>query len=49
MDHVEKGEASYCVCPKCLFQCKDCLGGENERFRFLDRETIRKMKADLGK
>lgn len=49
MDHVEKGEKSHCICPKCLRQCSDCLGGENKRFRFLDRETVKKMKENAKK
>lgn len=47
MDHVEKGEQSYCVCPECLHKCKDCLGGENPRFSFMDREMAKRMKEDV--
>ena len=49
MDHVEKGEQSYCICPECQYKCKDCLGGENPRFNFLDRETAKRMKEDTQK
>ncbi len=46
MDHVEKGEQSYCICPECLYKCNDCMGGDNPRFTFLDRETVKKMKEE---
>ncbi len=46
MDHVEKGEQSYCICPECLYKCNDCMGGDNPRFTFLDRETVKKMKNE---
>ncbi|MBN2879824.1 MAG: hypothetical protein JXN65_09370 [Clostridia bacterium] len=49
MVHVEKGEDSYCVCPECMHQCKDCMGGDNPRFAFLDRDTVRRMKKDADK
>ena len=48
MDHVEKGDRSYCICPECLFKCSDCLG-ENPKFTFLDRETVKRMKEEIKK
>jgi len=49
MDHVERGDESYCVCPLCLHRCSDCLGGDNPRFGFLDRDTIKSMKENAQK
>jgi len=49
MVHVEKGEDSYCLCPECGHQCRDCLGGDNPRFTFLDRDTVRRMKKETEK
>lgn len=46
MDHVEKGDQSYCVCPLCLYKCTDCLGGDNPRFGFLDKDTVKSMKEN---
>lgn len=47
--HVEKGEDSYCVCPECLWECRDCLGGKNPRFSFMDRETAKAMREETEK
>ena len=49
MDHVEKGDESYCICPQCLHRCTDCLGGDNKRFNFLDRDTVKRMKEQTKK
>ncbi len=46
MVHVEKGEKSYCECPECGHKCNDCLGGNNPRFNFLDRDTVKRMKEE---
>jgi len=48
MDHVEKGDKSYCICPECMDKCSDCLG-INPKFSFLDRETAKKMKENTQK
>ena len=44
--HVEKGEDSYCACPRCDWTCRDCMGGDNIRFHPLSREAIKKMKDE---
>lgn len=49
MEHVEKGEQSYCICPECLNKCRDCLGGKNKRFKFLDRQTAKNMRLHTEK
>ena len=42
--HIEKGLDSYCKCQDCGRVCKDCMGGENKKFRHIKRDMLEDLK-----
>lgn len=42
--HVEKGLDSLCKCQQCSWECRDCLGGENNKFRHITKDMLNDLK-----
>jgi len=44
MAQVQQGLKSHCKCSDCGFECHDCMGGNNEKFRPITRELAELMR-----
>lgn len=42
--HMEKGLESYCKCQQCGWECRDCMGGENKKFRHITKDMLEDIK-----
>ena len=39
-----KGANSFCKCQQCGWECRDCMGGNNKKFRHITKDMLKDIK-----